>query len=381
MKWSNHIPTRLFRHINLAVCAGIFLLGCLVGCANNTSHTELPFDAIVDVNDVNAFHSIRDALDAAPQHSTQPFTIFIAPGSYYEKLIVDKPNIIFQGSGQDKTRIYFDAYSGQTKPNSNEHWSTSGSGSVIIRAADFTARDLTIANSFAYPANDRLPDDHPDKIRGSQAVALMTDTGSDRALFERVTVTGYQDTLYTKAGRSLFRNSTISGHVDFIFGGGTAVFWQSDIITRARPDKTPPIGYITAPSTQISSPYGLVFIDCRLTREADVADASMALGRPWHPTTTFADGRYADPNALGQTVFINTWMDAHILDQAWWPMSGNLPDGSRADFQPEDARFFEYQSHGPGARNSSNRRHLNKSTAAQFSRENILQGWWPAAAP
>lgn len=55
---------------------------------------------------------------------------------------------------------------------------------------------------------------------------------------------------------------------------------------------------------------------------------SYGLGRPWHPTTTFEDGRYADPNAIGQTVFLNTSMDDHIY--GWDKMSGKDKQGEKS---------------------------------------------------
>jgi len=44
-----------------------------------------------------------------------------------------------------------------------------------------------------------------------------------------VKVLGYQDSLYTKGGRSYFSNSTVSGDVDFVFANGTTVFNNSII--------------------------------------------------------------------------------------------------------------------------------------------------------
>ncbi|MDT9694187.1 hypothetical protein Q5762_38830, partial [Streptomyces sp. P9(2023)] len=84
--------------------------------------------------------------------------------------------------------------------------------------------------------------------------------------------------------------------------------------------------------------FGLVFKDCRLKKETDVPAKSYALGRPWHPTTTFADGRYADPNAVGHAVFINCEMDDHIY--GWDKMSGKDIDQQTIWFYPEDSRFW-----------------------------------------
>jgi len=137
------------------------------------------------------------------------------------------------------------------------------------------------------------------------------------------------------------------------------------------------IGYISAPSTKIGTPFGLVFINSRLLREAGVKDNSMGLGRPWHPTTTFADGHYADPDAIGQAVYINCWMDAHIQHQPWHSMGGTGKDGSKIQFQPEDARFYEFANRGPGAESHPGRRQLSITEAQQFTQENVLGDWKP----
>ncbi|MEI8635094.1 pectinesterase family protein [Vibrio sp. PP-XX7] len=56
------------------------------------------------------------------------------------------------------------------------------------------------------------------------------------------------------------RSVEIMGTVDFIFGGGTAVIEQSEIIARDRDDvldDDEPYGYLTAPCTPIRQPFGL----------------------------------------------------------------------------------------------------------------------------
>ncbi len=92
-----------------------------------------------------------------------------------------------------------------------------------------------------------------------QAVALMTDLGSDRATFVNVKITGYQDTLFPNSGRSYFHKCEVWGHVDFIFGAGQAVFDDCDIVSRDRGSKTNN-GYVTAPSTKGDQPYGFLFV-------------------------------------------------------------------------------------------------------------------------
>ncbi|ACE84027.1 pectinesterase family protein [Cellvibrio japonicus] len=358
----------------LAIC--VLVLGCLY---RPGTVRDIHYQARVDktISAANVYPSIQAALDAAPAAATEPYRILVASGDYYEKLVINKPNIHIVGAGPASTRLYFDAYAGQSYAQ-GKTWGTSGSATLTVRAPGVLLQQLTIENTFDFLANDALAVDDPARIQHTQAVALLLDTGSDRFIGRQLHLLGYQDTLYINAGRSWFDRSLVAGNVDYIFGRGNALFTHSEIRTLGRNKTSFPHGYITAPSTQISDHYGLTFIHCKLTRVAGVPDNSVPLGRPWHPTTQFADGRYADPNAIGKSVFINTWMDAHITRDGWYSMSGTAKDGiSKVQFTPEDSRFFEYQSAGPGAQVNSKRRQLSAREAEDYTPEKILGEWYP----
>ena len=265
----------------------------------------------------------------------------------------------------------------QLQPDSTTY-GTSGSASVTVSANNFAAENLTIENGFDYPSNFAKAADDPTKLADPQAVALKTDTGSDKALFKNVKFIGYQDTLFANSGKHYFKRCYITGHVDFIFGAGQAVFDDCDIVSRDRGSATNN-GYITAASTQIANPYGFLFINCRLKKESPaMADGSVTLGRPWHPTRNLPDGtRSADPNAIGNVVFRNCYMDAHISGKGWDAMAGKDKDGKRIWFQPQDARFYEYGSTGPGALTSDTRRLLSDSEAQNYDVTSTLGGWNP----
>ncbi|MEN0038339.1 MAG: pectinesterase family protein [Cellvibrio sp.] len=363
----------LFRFIS---SVSIVLLLC--GCVNQPKSA---YDAIVDkANPASGiFASVQAALDAAPATAKKPYRIYIKPGDYYEKLIIAKPNIQLIGADKNTTRIYYNAYAGQqsTEPGATQGqiWGTLGSGTLIVRAANVQLHHLTIENSFDFLRTDALANDDPKRIANTQAVALHLDNGSDRFLARDVNLLGYQDTLFVNAGRSWFDKSLIAGNVDFIFGKGNALFTESEIKTRARGKPSNPHAFLVAPSTNIGSEYGLTFIDCKLTREQSVPDNSTPLGRPWHPTTQFADGRYADPNAIGKAVFINSWMDAHITQDGWYSMTGTAKDGTRIPFLPEDSRFFEFNSSGPGAVINTKRRQLDEKAVQDYTREKLFDDW------
>ncbi len=349
------------------------LLGGAVLCSTQALASQ--WDAIVSPSpETGHFGSVKQALDAAPADG-KPWRILVTDGNWQERLVIDKP-VTLVGESEDKTIIEANTPAGQLD-STGKKLGTSRTSTIEIKANGVTLENLTVRNSFDFPANQALPDDSPQKLKDTQAVALLVADNVDEARFRHVRLEGYQDTFYSKTGsRSYFTDCTISGHVDFIFGSGTAVFERCDIIARARDDIAPPLGYITAPSTNVNAPYGLIFIDSKLLKEPGVPAKSFALGRPWHPTTQFDDGRYADPQAIGLSTFINSEIDDHIY--GWDKMSGKDKAGERIWFHPEDSRFYEYSSRGPGANQGGEKYAISASQAEQYSVKNIFSDWPPS---
>jgi pectinesterase len=357
----------------------VALGGALSGCA--ILGGEPAYDAIVATTGprggARVLPTIAAALAAAPEHATKPFRILVTKGQWRERVVITKPFIRLIGEARDESVIVFNRSAGDKAPDGTP-LGTFGTATVVVRAADFGASQLSIANDFDYVAHMPEPVTG-DKTgqSGAQAVALAIQDEADRAFLEDVHITGYQDTLFADAGRSLFRKCKVEGCVDFIFGAGRAVFEDCEIVSRLRPGQEFN-GYIAAPDTNRRQPFGLVFTGCRLTKEAGVAAHSVALGRPWRRTGTFSDGRYGDPDAVGAAVFLNCWMDDHIVAEGWYPMGYNLKGGGRAMMQPEEARFHEFESTGPGAGVASpRRRQLTPDQARTFVPSNVLDGWSP----
>jgi pectinesterase len=335
--------------------------------------SDRAFDATVGRN---GLVSLGEAIDRAPREATKPYRILLREGVWREKLTIDKPFIHLIGESRERSIITFDASSGQVAPD-GERWGTRRSATLSIVATDFTASNLSIVNSFDYDRAVANPP--PSAALGYQAVALALSAGADRSSFDNVFIEGHQDTLMTDAGRASFRDCRVRGHIDFIFGAGTAWFEDCEIVARMR-GKTADegrVGYLTAPSTLRATAYGLVFERCRLLKERDVPNGSYALGRPWRPTTQFADGRYGNPDAIGQAVFLHCWMDDHIDAAGWDRMGYNTKEGSRAFVEPADARFREYRNRGPGAKKHPSRVTLTRAEAREFARERVLGGWRP----
>ncbi|KAL3363043.1 hypothetical protein AABB24_012377, partial [Solanum stoloniferum] len=87
---------------------------------------------------------------------------------------------------------------------------------AVVKGQGFIARDITFENTAG-------PEKH-------QAVAFRSD--SDLSILFRFAVRGYQDTLYAHSMRQFYRDCTITGTVAFIFGNGTAIFQNCQILAR-----------------------------------------------------------------------------------------------------------------------------------------------------
>jgi pectinesterase len=320
------------------------------------------------VSGTPAYRTLGAALAAAPADGREAYVVMIRDGRYREKLSVTAPNVHLVGESREGTILTYDAAAGHVSPG-GWTYGTRGSFTLRIAAPGFRMERMTVENAFDLPANAAKPDGDRTKISGTQGVALMLDEGSDRAVFRDCVIRGHQDTLFPNAGRAYFAGCTVIGSVDFIFGWGRAVFDGCDIVSRDRGSASNN-GYITAPSTHVDDPYGFVFIRSRLLKESpSMAPSSVTLGRPWHPS--------GNPHAVGSAVFIDTWMDDHVGATAWSPMFSTDAAGVRVENRPEDARFFEYGSTGPGAVASPTRRVLTAEQAAAYDVVRVLDGWDP----
>ena len=326
------------------------------GCATVRAPAPLSYSVRHDCGEVaNCFTTVQGALDAAEKDtSARPVRIDVGAGDFNEKVTIRRGNLTLAGKGRARTRLHHDLAAEHAGRFHRANWGTPGSATLTIDADRVTVSDIKVENDFDYLANDALPTGDSRKIGNSQAAALLLDIHSDRVLLDKVALVGFQDTLFANGGRAYVRDSFISGNVDFIFGNGQLLIEDSELMTRRRASGDSDDGFqsfILAPSTQLSQPIGIVVYNSRLTRERGVPDGSVALARPWHPTTRFADGRYADPEAVGMALFIDCNMDAHINEKHWASMPGTARDGTKtAIFRPQDSRFWESGSSGSGAR-------------------------------
>ncbi|CAN4113380.1 unnamed protein product [Withania somnifera] len=270
------------------------------------------------------FKTVNEAIKAYPQNNAGRYIIYIKAGIYNEQVLIDKSqkNVYMYGDGPGKTIITCDKNVAIAK------FTTMSSATVGVNSEGFIAKGITFRNT-AGP-------------EGHQAVALRI-SGDRGAVFD-CSIEGYQDTLYYQTFRQFYRNCVISGTLDFIFGMGSAVIQNSEIVLR-RPRQISTPNTITADGRQLESEIGgVVLQNCKIVAEqsyfADRFKYQNYLMRPWKPWST------------------NIFMETEIGDLI-------RPEGFMLWGSPKDNRFeqtcevYEYANRGPGA-NTNQRSKLFK---------------------
>lgn len=288
---------------------------------------------IVAADGTADFRTVQEAINAVPDFRKNETKIFIRKGTYREKLVLatSKTNVTFVGEDRDKTILTYDDFA--TKKNRfGEEVGTTGSTSFFVFGDSFRAENITFENSSG-PVG--------------QAVAVRVD--GDMVAFINCRFLGFQDTLYPhgEKSRQYYRDCLIEGTVDFIFGWSTAVFDRCTIVCKDH-------GFVTAPSTNEGTPFGLVFLDCRITGNAP--ESSFYLGRPWRP--------------FGKSAFLRCDLGSMIKPEGWH--NWDKPEAEKNAF------FAEYKNTGDGA--SINQRvnwshQLTDEEALLYTSENILGEW------
>lgn len=304
------------------------------------------------------YKTIQSAISAAVVVAGCPRVfIKVLPGTYRERVTVpaktSSPPITLYGVDRDPSKIVI------VKGNSAAGAEEDGTPLTIHQSATFTnslpqpfqARNLTIQND--YVAGTRPSDDPADQT----AVALLTQ--ADKALFDNVRILGHRNALYVKStganevSRAYFRNSYIEGDEDMILGRGAAVFDQCRIHSLG--DRVSS-GAVSAASTRVDNPHGILIINSELTADARVAN--VALGHHW-----FEGG---EEEAVGKTVVRNSILGAHVrAADPWQPTVRSTPRAQVASarvlytsddyyprglgLSPPEIYVAEFGNSGPGA--------------------------------
>lgn len=164
-----------------------------------------------------------------------------------------------------------------------------------------------------------------------QAVALRVQ--SDKSIFYKCQIDGYQDTLYAHTMRQFYRECVISGTIDFVFGDAVAVLQNCTFVVRkplsnqqcivtaqGRKESDQPSGLIIQGGSIVSDPE---YYPVRFENKAYLA-------RPW--------------KNFSRTIFIDTYLGDLITPDGYMPwQSINGTTGTDTCF------YAEFNNHGPGS--------------------------------
>ena len=102
------------------------------------------FDAVVNPGD-----SIQLAIEKAPAHPSKPYNILIRKGSYHQKVIIDRPNIVLVGEQRDSTVLVL-AETAKTQTITEYHGKPVGNGVIVLQdgADDCVISGLTVYNNY-----------------------------------------------------------------------------------------------------------------------------------------------------------------------------------------------------------------------------------------
>ena len=102
------------------------------------------FDVIVKPGE-----SIQAAIQKAPEVPTEPFKILISKGTYNQKVIIDRPNIVLVGEDRDQTVIVL-AETAKTRTITEYNGRPVGNGVIVLQdvAADCVISGLTVYNNY-----------------------------------------------------------------------------------------------------------------------------------------------------------------------------------------------------------------------------------------
>lgn len=321
---------------------------------------------IVSVGAGNSYDytTIQAALDANSSSASNPLVLLIAPGTYTEKVTVDKPWVSFQPLYRNGGKIVIEEsyYSSNTfypdgtfHPQDDYDFGTDKCGTVLLtaNATGFSASGITFQNSYNVV-------DHTGK--GEQTPAVAFGSAADKVYLKDCSFIGRQDTLYLhgSGSRVQVENCYIEGTVDFVFGDAEAYFTGCRLHMAGFTGRN--TGYFTAANTKKGNS-GLVFSNCTLTVDSSYGkNGQVSLGRPWQTEIYTETVRNDDgssyivsydkdrknpdyENTSSAVTFIGCSMDPAIQDSRWNVWTRKDKNGKTIDVTyHDDVRFTEINS-------------------------------------
>ena len=277
------------------------------------------FELTVAKDGSGNYTTIQEALNAVEYRESA--VIYIKEGIYREKLFSDKKDLTLIGEGN-----VFITYSdsGREILDNNLKRGTFRSYSAFFSGEKIKLENLIIHNG-AGSGHDV-----------GQAIALYLDV--DDAKLSNVRLIGNQDTLFLsplpeeerekrgfygprcfserKRKHSRFENCTIFGSVDFIFGGGDAIFQNCTIVSTDD-------GFVTAPSGKRDWD-GFLFEECIFTSLMNKKE-NVYLMRPWRDE--------------GKAKFVKCTFGPHINKKGFIPWTNREDKAHLSTFEVKDCIF------------------------------------------
>ncbi|XP_047181981.1 putative pectinesterase/pectinesterase inhibitor 28 [Vigna umbellata] len=258
------------------------------------------------------FTTINEALKHVPMKNLRPFIIYIKEGVYDEYVEVSRnmTHVVMIGDGGRKSRI-------------------TGSKNFIDGVGTYKTASAAIIGDFFVAIG--MGFENTAGAEKHQAVALRVQ--SDRSIFYKCRMDGYQDTLYAHAMRQFYRDCTISGTIDFVFGDAVAVLQNCTFVVRkplanqqcivtaqGRKESNQPSGLVIHGGSIVSDP---LYYPVRFDNKAYLA-------RPW--------------KNFSRTIFMDSFIDDLITPD------GYMPWQTLEGLSGMDTCFYaEINNHGPGA--------------------------------
>ncbi len=295
-------------------------------------------------NGIPTYKTVQAAVDSVPAGNTENKIILVMAGDYEERLVVNTPYISLIGEDREMAKIHY--YPGLIGADYEAGGDMDKRCAVYIQngAVGFSAENISFKNDYVYST--------PDGKSNKSADALRCD--AEGASFINVKFTGVQDTLYIDRGHQYFYKCRIEGLIDFIYSGDNARAFFNDCEIVFVYESTKKSGYVCAPRTAKDAEYGLTFYQCVILGEEGCSGTGYLLARPWGPDAYI------------------TWISCYMGES----VNKSMPYGAMSGNQPEDARFFEYGTYGPGFAINVDRRQISPSKASDMVSDSYL-GWAP----
>ncbi|MBD5477166.1 MAG: pectin esterase [Lachnospiraceae bacterium] len=244
----------------------------------------------------------KDDLQYILNSLNEPTTIYLASGTYKQKIEVAASDLTIIGEGRETTVITYGDYAKKIHADGKEY-NTFRTYTVCVTGEMVRLENLTVENS------------NTDPSAVGQCVALSVNAKSFYA--KNIALKSTQDTLFLypfpddlvvryrgfipqnqlyAEGHALhvFEDCRIYGTVDFIFGCAEAYFKNCKIVSF---DDGRGIGFVAAPAHLLAEENGFVFLDCEIL-SAGAKKSTNFLARPWRD--------------FGKCTFINCRVDDHI---------------------------------------------------------------------